>query len=414
MLLLTPEWSSSAARAAAASACEALPHKGFAAAAPVLRAREARRLSKSMLLELCRLWGYRSNVWCVRADPLDFLRSLSAEGADFRGGPTPPRVAKRDVRRKRSRLASVDAAAKKQHTALSNVAASTALARTARPPTLGAIDSASVAALVALQLSPQLERSALALCGPRAREAAARSQFAGFSQCSLRSYAELHAVCDGMAARWTAGQAAQREWHATAVAAAARFVSAAGDGDTDDNDDGGRAAGMSTLAVTPAWHFIPLCAEDAPAEAMLAALRALIGAGMRMLEAERARSREESRAAGGAAISEALAVSQAEYADALGDGAAVAASGVLLLSQLRVAATLDNYAAACELLAVKLTGYARAVAAAMRVRAQWSTELLTSGVAMLPPARVSLLRFFTPVLEKSGVSDTLGPHSVAS
>jgi hypothetical protein len=60
-LLSTPEWNTGTAREAAARACET---DGLAA---VLRARAARQLSKSMLLELCRLWAYRSNVWCARA-----------------------------------------------------------------------------------------------------------------------------------------------------------------------------------------------------------------------------------------------------------------------------------------------------------------------------------------------------------
>jgi hypothetical protein len=46
-----------------------------------------------------------------------------------------------------------------------------AAARDAAPPKLGAFDAASVAALVATQLEPQLASSAAALAGPRARAA---------------------------------------------------------------------------------------------------------------------------------------------------------------------------------------------------------------------------------------------------
>jgi hypothetical protein len=66
LLLLSPEWNSSASREAAARVCESMPG-ALAAAAHVLRSRAAREMSKGMLLELCRLWRYRSNVWCVRA-----------------------------------------------------------------------------------------------------------------------------------------------------------------------------------------------------------------------------------------------------------------------------------------------------------------------------------------------------------
>jgi hypothetical protein len=313
-------------------------------------------------------------------------------------------VPKGDVRRKRFRAAKSGEAAPASASASAAVAAvSTAvLARTARPPMLGAVDAASVAALVAQQLAPQLGRSAHALSGPRARAAAAGSRVAGYSQESMRAYHDLRAVCDGLVARWAAGAAAQRAWHGRAACAAARASSARArlraDGDSEEEDDGARAA----LAVTPAWQVLSLCAEDAPAEEMLCAMRALLGAGQRLLEGERARGREQIRA--GTPVPAPVLVSQAEFDDALCDGVAVAASATLLLAQLRVAASLHEYAAACELLLAEQTTYWGAIAAAMRARVTWSEELLAGGVALQepPPPSLHFDRFFSPVLQKIG------------
>jgi hypothetical protein len=268
------------------------------------------------------------------------------------------------------------------------------LARASRPPMLGAVDGASVAALVATQLAPQLARSAAALGGPRARAAAEALRVAGFSRESLRAYTDVYAMCDGLATRWTAGAAAQRAWHGAAAAAAARARARDGHGDgDDDDDDDGDADGA--LAVTPAWQVLPLCAEEAPAEAMLVALRALLGAGQRMWAAERERTRAHARAAG-APVPHPVRVSQDEFADALRDGAAVAAGGALLLAQLRVAASLHEYAAACELLGAQLTSYAASVAAAMLARGAWSAEMLAGGIEAQGPSPASVGRFFTP------------------
>jgi hypothetical protein len=265
---------------------------------------------------------------------------------------------------------------------------------------LGAVDAASIAALVTQQLAPQLERSALSLFGPRARAAAAGSRVAGYSQESMRGYDEIRTLFDGLVARWAGNVAAQRAWHDRAAAAAAS--AAAADGEENENGDGAGAAGAATLALTPAWQVLPLCAEDAPAEEMLCAWRWLMGAAQRLLACEQARARQDSLA--GVPVPAPVAVSQAEFADALRDGAAVAASATLLLAQLRVAASLNEYAAACELLVPQTTAYAGAIADAMRARKKWSTDLLAGGVALQAskPPDLHFNRFFTPVLEKIG------------
>jgi hypothetical protein len=231
----------------------------------------------------------------------------------------------------------------------------------------------------------------------------------GFSQDSLRVYAELYTVCDGLVVRWTAGAAAQRAWHGRAAAAAARFAAVSArlrdeGGDDEDNDDCAGTAGAAMLAVTPSCQVLPLCAEDAPVEAMLGAMRALLGAGQRLLASECARVQADSSAAGGAPVPAPVAVSQAEYADALRDGAAVAAADALLLAQLRVAASLHEYAAACELLAAQLTTYAGAASAAMRAREQWSAQLLAGGVAAQAPSQVGRCFpvFVTPQVQEMG------------
>jgi hypothetical protein len=70
-LLLTPEWNSAAARDAAAAALDARGRGGADEAAPglaaALRAKASRALTKGHLIALCRLWRYKSDVWCVRS-----------------------------------------------------------------------------------------------------------------------------------------------------------------------------------------------------------------------------------------------------------------------------------------------------------------------------------------------------------
>jgi hypothetical protein len=225
----------------------------------------------------------------------------------------------------------------------------------------------------------------------------------------MRSYDELYGVCDRLATRWAADVAAQRAWHAAAAAAAARAASARAREEEEEDDDGGDDAAVcehgdvgAALAVTPAWQVLSLCAEEAPAEAMLVALRALLGAGQRMWAMEHARTRALSGACG-VPVDAPVRVSQDEFADALRDGAAVAAGGALLLAQLRVAGSLSDYASACELLAAQLAAYAAAVAAAMRDRTAWSEQLLEGGVAAqaAPLSYVGASTFFVPVLEMS-------------
>ena len=150
LLLLTPEWADNEARVAAALAADAasLPELS-----EVLRQRAGRKLVKSWCLFLCRMWGYRSDLWV----PNDELRH-----------------------RKRQRMCA-------EHNSTEARPAAAAAAPVARSPSLSA-------SLHLLQLEAKAQRAAILLSAPGFRVASAVTGCGGFQLFSLGSDNNLHAV----------------------------------------------------------------------------------------------------------------------------------------------------------------------------------------------------------------------------
>jgi hypothetical protein len=358
-LLLTAEWNCAAAREAAARALEAADPS-----LPVLRTlreRLSRDLSKAQLLQLCRLWGYRSDAWQAKGSrrrkrvcPGGGPTGAAGGGASPRASPPPQQ----------------------------QLVALPPPPRLLPLPALCAPEAAAVRGFLDAQLLPLLRGSASALAGPASRALTLSGGVAPFTPRSLDAYDTMTRLCRGLAARWDAAAAAQRAWAAPAL-------TACGDDSGGDGDDG------NDECTAAAWALLPRCgAAEAPAAAHLRELDQMLHSGARMLQANSAAALLG--AATEADVPIGFSAAQEEYGAALRDGAAFVAAAALLLAQLRAAASLACYAAAGEQVLCAAAAYAGGAADAFAARRAWSNEALHG-----PRGAQRLDKFVTPEREWS-------------
>ena len=335
-VLLTREWNTTADREAAATLAETSgdPH----GVARVLRGKLSRELSKPHLLLLCATWRYRSDLWAPKGDTC----------------------------RKRARPAP-DAVVE---------TAASALALHHRLPMVGAIDRRSVAQLVAT-LSAQLTASARDMAGPKARAVTLEHRLAPFEVASLQEYNASSVFFRAVSMRWGLLEASQVVW--SARAAAVKHVP--------------YPAEEADPATTPTWQLLALCDAPAPLEAQLEQLRAIASSAQRMVVVTR--STAQAMVPPGSPERTVVDVAQREYAEAIMAGVAVCTSVVQLLAQLRAAAPLADYAAACELLSPQLTRYMAGLSDSARARSEWSAAAISDGVQPRPPWNVEVNSFTT-------------------
>ena len=343
LLLLTPEWNTAWVRDAAAAALEA---DGDASCADAIRSKVSAQLSKSTLLRLCRIWAYRSDLWCRKGDmQRKRPRRAAASGSAAQPGVVRP-------------LASVGGSE-----ACAVTAVLALLARRHSLPSTGAISSPAVAALLAGPLAAQLRRSSTSFAGPRTRHTTLALRRAPFPRVSLSYYAHCAASLHSLAARWRTAAAEHCAWAASKAGASAEG------GDIQDGQGG-------DADTRPAWECLLTCHCDAPVEGVLLQLQALLATAQRTQELV-----HTGRCNAGAAPSEALLTLQDELACAAREAGGAACAAALLLAQLRACATFATYAAAGGLLLEHLANYADDTAAAYKERAAWGARSLADGVA---------------------------------
>ena len=333
LVLQTPEWNTARFREAAAAALEA---EGDGSCAAVIRGKLSSQLSKRALLQLCRIWAYRSDLWSRKGDT-QRKRSRSAATLDSTVQPGVVRPA-----------ASVGGS----HTCV----VTQVLALRHRLPSTGAVSSPAVAALLAGPLAAQLRRSCVSFAGQRTRRVTLALRRAPFPRVSLAYYAHCTACMRALAARWRHAAAEHSAWAATEGAA---------DQEGKDGAD-----------TRPAWERLLDCHADAPVEGVLLQLQVLLAT------AQRTQALVHSgRCDAGAAPSEALLTLQDELVCAAREVGGAATAAALLVAQLRACATFATYAAAGGLLLEHLARYADDVAAAYEERAAWGARALADGVA---------------------------------
>ena len=256
--------------------------------------------------------------------------------------------------------------------------AASALALRGRLPAVGSIDRRSVAQLVAT-LAAQLAASAHDLAGPKARAATLQHRLAPFELASLQEYGASSHFFRAVSMRWGLLEASQVVW--SARAAAVKHVP--------------YPAEEADPATTPAWQLLALCDTDAPLEQQLEQLRSISSSAQRMVVVTRTTA--QAMVPPGSPERTVVDVAQREYAEAIMAAVAVCTAAMQLLAQLRAAAPLADYAAACELLSPQLTRYMAGLSDASRARAEWTAAAISEGIQPRLPWNVevnSFRRFF--------------------
>ena len=353
-MLLTDEWNSKSERERAAEAMLALP--GGERTARVLRARRSRDLSKTCLISLCRLWGYKSEWWQPSGD----------------------------LRRRR----------RKAPTAAAVAPASLALVPVPHLPlpSVCAFDAGSLSSFVAVQLMPLLWASSAAFEGPRSRVCTLSGGQAPFTIASLDAYVAMRQLGAARHASWAASAAKQRDWAAPALLHA--------------------RSGFAGADTAAAWQLIPYCAENGSAVGHLQELAEILKAGMRMLSAN------SSTVLLGSATLEppaCFSVALGEFSSALRDGSAFHAAATLLLAQLSAAASLDAYVVGAEAVLVAAATYIADTSAAFERRRLWSSEALQArAVTPLAKRETGWVDFFGSQLEGASGRDGAGAPDIVS
>ena len=330
LVLLTPEWAADESRTQAALAADAaaLPQLGEA-----LRLRTGRKLVKSWCLFLCRLWGYRSDIWLSTHE----LRQIKRQRATGGGG-----AAKRPSK-------AYDAAA----------AALVPVPRLPLPPVCD-LTTVSLRGFIASQLEPLTRASALAFEGPESRRRTQLDGVAPFLPSALEHFGAMAALGDAMHARWLAAAAGQRAWA----------------GDVMQSRGALGVCAPAEPGTAAAWQLLPYCPTEGSATTSFRELSDILGKAVQMLRANRPEV-----ILGGKAPPPGFTVSQMEYAAALRDGNAFCTAAQLLLMQLQAGTSLDVYVAGAEALLRAAAAFMADTATAFRRRWEWCEHVLLHGIA---------------------------------
>ena len=383
LLLLTAEWNSAEAREQAARALESAAGGSAAEHAASIRARRSCDLGKAQLLELCRLWGYRSDAWVAKGNRARKRRAGAVATTLVVATPKPPPLRNAPLRR--------------------------------LLPSLCAPETDTVRAFITAQLQPLVFMSCAALAGPKSRALTYSNGRVCFG--SLAVYDSMSRILDGFQHRLNDGASAQRSWAAAAVCSmTASESTAAATSDV-------VVAGLSLHEEFNPWSSLPATIEP-PVAAHLRELDELLHKGHRLLCAN-----SPSRILVDAENTPPdFLVSQDEYRSALVDGSALVSFRVnlcvryhehlinicqktrhidtpvlcknsaahtatggfkhgrgereercpanLLLAELRVTASFECYASACEVLLAAVASYAGSASEAFATRHAWSSDAL--------------------------------------
>ena len=331
LVLLTPEWAAEESRTQAALAADAagLPQLG-----ETLRKRTGRKLVKSWSLFLCRLWGYRSDLWLSTQE----LRQLKRQRATGGGG-----AAKRPSK-------AYDAAA----------AALVPVPRLPLPPVCD-LTTVSLRGFIASQLEPLTRASALAFEGPESRRRTQLDGVAPFLPSALEHFGAMAALGDAMHARWLAAAAGLRAWA----------------GDVTQSRGALGVCAPAEPGTAAAWQLLPYCPTEGAATTSFRELSDILGRAVQMLRA----NRPEVILGANKAPPPGFTLAQMEYAAALRDGNAFCTASQLLLMQLQAGATLDVYVAGAEALLRAAAAFMADTATAFRRRREWCEHVLLNGIA---------------------------------
>ena len=340
LLLLTAEWNSAEAREQAARALESSPGGVTAQHAASIRARRSCDLGKTQLLLLCRLWGYRSDAWVAKGNRARKRRAATAATALVVETPKPPQLRSARLRLLR--------------------------------PSLCTPETNTVRGFITAQLQPLVSVSCAALAGPKSKDLTFSHGLVCFG--SLAVYSSMARILDGFHHRWKDAASAQRSWAAAAVCSTnGSEPAAAASSDV-------VVAGLSLHESFNPWSSLPANIEP-PVAAHLRELDELLHKGHRLLCAN-----SPSRILFDAENTpHDFSVSQDEYRAALLDGSSLVSSANLLLAELRVTASFECYASACEMLLAAAASYAGSASEAFATRHAWSSDALRcQGVQRLP------------------------------
>ena len=316
-LLSCREWDSAAVREAAAAAEEA---RGDALGlADVLRHKRGSALHQAQMLALCRVWGYKSDIWKPKAGR---ARKRALRAATQAPEQQPPAVAQLAV----------------------------------APPRLTLTlpqDSASIADCIAAEVTPRLGLSSNAFTGPRSRARTLSTSEAAFTAFSLREYAAMEAALWSLHVLGTQASAAP--------AAVARLPQ------------------VAARASEPAHLALPLCGPEAlQASTLLDRVQCMLSSGLRLVSMQK-----QLVLASGQPAEAALDAAHADWSEALESGLAGFARAHAFLSWQRTAAPLSAYLTAATLLSEEVAKYLGAVASAFAARAAWSSLALQEGAQPL-------------------------------
>ena len=343
LLLATPEWGSDAARRDAAAAADAASAHtaALSALAAVLRARAGRDLSKMHLLFLCRLWSYRSDLWCRQGD----------------------------CRRKRRRPV----------TAAPPPPASQPQRALACPPAAG-----GDLQLVLDALGAQFQRSAHLISAPAFRAA---SQTCGLGTFLVGQHQSLGQALARDASSLPERLSAQSAWTVRAAAQAATLSQWRG------------AEAQDGAAAADALAFLSLAISDSsPAERALAQHRQLVAGAVQLILQRQLDAGEPNDS-----WPQSLLVLFREMEEAVHILLDATAACELLLAEHRARGTIASFSdAGAGLLRVYAAAY-EAVAESFALRSEWSREMLQRGVQPLPEqlhrSGVQADRFFPVLLQ---------------
>ena len=204
------------------------------------------------------------------------------------------------------------------------------------------------------------------MAGPKARAATLEHRLAPFDLASLQEYSASSQFFRAVSMRWGLLEASQVVW--SARAATVNHVP--------------YPAEEADPASTPTWQLLALCDAPAPLEAQLEQLRAISSSAQRTVVVMR--STAQAMVPPGSPERTVVDVAQREYAESIMASVAVCTSAVQLLAQLRAAAPLAGYAAACELLSPQLTRYMAELSNSCRARSEWTAAAISDGIKPRP------------------------------
>ena len=311
----------------------------------MLRGKASSQLSKDALLRLCAAWGYAHHAFRRKGDGARKRpRGADAAAAAAPGGSGAARTASPSPALPQPR-ASVDSVL------------------------LCAFDAASVAQFAQGALSAASVASCGAMEGRRAVAAVTAHRTPHCLAKALRRYDDITAACTAAARRLAQLRTAHGPW-----AAQVR----------------GRARGGGGASAL--WLTLPLLADQAPAEAALAMLRAGFTGAVRLHAGIMSDLSLSSGQVPPGDPRHVMALACAEFLDGIAAGLRFIAAAEAALAAARAAADVADYCALCHLLLGECERLCAAVAAAFAARAAWSRRVLEPGFCSVapiaPPQRV--------------------------